>query len=424
MDHPWVRNVIINFITNSVDIFGENSTYQGFEVEEESNKKDAQKRDDGFNSRPYYGNIIYQDERGNVHKSNAVMLKIMPSMSISKFISFQYLNEMNFYTKIIPAMNTIDNSFSTLFPKFYHGEMTFAAGKDKSMMILEDLKHSGYKMAPKKSFLDLDHLMLMMRKLGQFHAFSYKAKRDIPELFHPLVNNIPETNFLANHELRNFLRLVGQRALESLQRDPKYEKYVRKFKALLEKTDEIYVDVLTGDTKNPLSVFCHGDYLRNNIMFKYENNVPVDLKLVDMATCRYASPVIDLLGVLYMNCDQSTRNTHWNKLIDQYYTALKETFPKTQVPCRSTILSEFVGKSFYGYLITTYFLPSLIADDNNIPFELTLDPEISRKFQEFRVMEIPKEILAQAYAATGGEIATKAVSDVLKDMIDRRFVCT
>lgn len=423
MEETWVNKVIVNFFSNNVEHFGENSTYRGFESVDGSETKNDQSRDDGFCSLPRYGRIIYQDKYNKVQKSEPVMLKIIPTTSFTKYLSFQFINEMNFYTKIVPALSTLDESFSSLFPKFYHGEMIFDVREDKSAMILEDLKFRGFKMAEKKSFLDFDHLMLMMRKLGQFHAFSYKAKTSIPELFYPLVNSIPETNFLVNWELRNRIRFVGQRGVKHMQRDPKYEKYTQRINTMLEKADDIYVDILTGDKTNPLSVLCHGDYLRNNVLFRYENDMPVDLIIIDLATCRFTSPVLDLLGVLYMTCDQQTRNTLWNTLIDEYYTALKETFTENQVPTKSAILSEFVDKSFYIYMIATYYLVNLIADDYKIPLPLDHDQNIIDKFLGLKLQDVPAEIAIELQIATGGEPGTQVLSDILKDMIDRGFIC-
>ena len=111
-------------------------------------------------------------------------------------------------------------------------------------------------------------------------------------------------------------------------------------------------------------------------------------------------------------------------LIDEYYVALKGTFPENQVPSKSDIVSEFIGRSFYAYLIACYYLPSLIADDNNIPLGLVLESDISIKFAHRIISEIPFETVLKIYADIGGESGTKALSDIFKDMIDRKFVCT
>lgn len=421
MENPWVKKAILNFFTDSRDIFGDKSVFEGFDVDNST----IPKSQDGLNSIQLYGTIVYKDKHGHIRKSDNIMFKLTPKIKHSKFISYSFFNEMNFYTKIVPVLCTLDKSFVSLFPQFYYGEMVFNIKEDKSLIILEDLKAKGYKMTEKKSFLDRRHLILMMRKLGQFHAYSYKAKKEIPQLFYPLANNCTETNPLVNMEMCNFLPHLAQRGFKRLvEENPSYKKYEQEIKSMLHNVDDIFIKSLTGDLENPRSVIIHGDYLRNNVMFLYENDTPKDMIFMDLATFRLASPAIDLLTVLYLNTDQKTRDELWDMLIDEYYVSLKTTFPENEVPEKNEILSEFVDRAFYAYSIASHFLPILIAND---------DPsgEAGPRVSNFRnsgrhemgFHEIPKDILIEMVKAKGGEIGTKALTDVLKDIIDRGFIC-
>lgn len=44
--------------------------------------------------------------------------------------------------------------------------------EDPSFLVLEDLAAQGFRMADKRSGLDLDHCILVMRGLAKFHATS------------------------------------------------------------------------------------------------------------------------------------------------------------------------------------------------------------------------------------------------------------
>ncbi|XP_065222440.1 uncharacterized protein LOC135846990 [Planococcus citri] len=424
MENPWVKKSVSNFFTDCRDIFGDKSTFVGFEADESTTLRN-QASQDGLNSIQLYGTIVYKDKNGNIRKSAAIMFKLTPKIKHSKFISYSFFNELNFYTKIVPVLSTLDKSFVSLFPQFFYGEMVFNVKEDKSVIILEDLKAKGYKMTEKKSFLDRAHLIIMMRKLGQFHAYSYKAKRDIPQLFYPLANNCTETNPLVNMEMCNFLPHLAQRGFQHLiQKDPSYRVYAPKIESMLENVDDKCVEYLTGDVKNPNSVIIHGDYLRNNVMFQYENNVPQDMIFMDLATYRFASPVIDLLTVLYLNTDQKIRDELWDTLIDEYYEALKSTFPKDKVPEKEEILGEFVDRAFYAYLIASHFLPILIANDAADGATVSDARNFMKSGRhEMGFHELPKEVLIKAVLGKGGEAGTKALSDVLQDIIDRGFIC-
>ncbi|XP_065203376.1 uncharacterized protein LOC135833439 [Planococcus citri] len=430
MEKSCVSNVISNLFVHKINIFGEGSTYYGFESKICS-KNENLKLQDGFNSTLLYGKILYKNKDGLISKSNPVMIKLTPKVALSKWTLSYFMNEMIFYTKILPVLTTREISLYPLFAKYHHGEIIFDVDQDHSALILEDLTARGYRMAEKKSFLDYQHLALMMRKLGQFHAHSYKARNTMPDLFHPLVSNYcHETNFVVNGELPGFLAKVCQRGLQHLKRDPDpvYSDFITKIDEMIQDSENISKRILTGGGNNPVSVIVHGDYLRNNVMFKYENNVVDDLVMVDMATCRYGSPVIDLLNVMYLHANQKMRNEHWNDLINEYYTALRETFPENRIPSKDEIFREFVDKSFNGYLIASCFLPHLIADDNDNTCCKNFDECLQTQNESFTdVVDDGASTVADRIAklalVAGGNEADEALRDVLRDLIDRGFIC-
>ncbi|XP_065222984.1 uncharacterized protein LOC135847406 [Planococcus citri] len=322
-------------------------------------------------------------------------------------------------------MSTLRESFLSLFPKFYHGEIMLNRRQNKAAIIFEDLEARGYKMSEKRSFLDYEHLALMMRKLGEFHAYSYKAKNTIPDSFYPMANMFQEINSLLICKQFSFItQRVPYRGLKFSQQHSKLEQYADRLRELVGKSDDIFRQVLTKDGDNPISVITHGDYLRGNLMFRYKNGIPDDLIIIDMDSYRYASPVVDLAIPLYLNVDQATRDKYWDKLIDEYYTSLKNTFPDNKVPSKDQILSDFVGKSFYAYVVASYFLPLMIAKDGNKAFSDDVDSDIVKKFLNLDLDKIPMEMWFDLYMQVGGERGTQALNDILQDMIDRKFICT
>ena len=123
------------------------------------------------------------------------------------------------------------------------------------------------------------------------------------------------------------------------------------------KCDKVFRNTLVGEENNRNHVLCHGDFLRNNILFRYdENEKPTHLKMVDLATWRFASPVIDVALVLYINADQKMRDENWDNLIDEYYDAVQNTFPSSKVPSKDAILAELKTNSMFAYssLLTSF----------------------------------------------------------------------
>lgn len=75
--------------------------------------------------------------------------------------------------------------------------------------------------------------------------------------------------------------------------------------------------------KEPHAVICHGDYLRNNIAFRYDGNGIVnDAMMFDFQTMRYASPMIDMSTFLANSTGYEVRNKHFKHIFKAYHDAL------------------------------------------------------------------------------------------------------
>lgn len=64
--------------------------------------------------------------------------------------------------------------------------------------------------------------------------------------------------------------------------------------------DEDFISIMEDFLRvdHDFAVILHGDYYRNNVMFKYKNQhgkeVPVDLRMFDFQEARFATIAIDL----------------------------------------------------------------------------------------------------------------------------------
>lgn len=163
----------------------------------------------------------------------------------------------------------------------------------------------------------------------------------------------------------------------------------------------------------PLAVLCHGDFNRNNMMFRYDDDGirPVDAMAFDMATIRYGSPAIDLSFFLYMNTDRQLRDAHWDELLDAYCTALNmavaDVADSVSVPDRAQIDAEMRQYAFYGLVHVSFFVRLMLEDTKS------LDP--------MQWISESKEEMMNLLMLFGGDKATEAIADVLQHFIDIRY---
>lgn len=160
----------------------------------------------------------------------------------------------------------------------------------------------------------------------------------------------------------------------------------------------------TLEPREPLSVMCHGDFNRNNLMFRYERHtgVPVDTLLLDFGTPHYGSPALDLSFFLYLNTTQKMRENRWNHLLDVYCNTLAANVPShVRVPDRSELDSEMVSSAFFGFSHALFFLPLQIQNDsNNLAAKTTFENAVS---------------------TWGGETAHEAMADMVQHFVDTGY---
>lgn len=130
--------------------------------------------------------------------------------------------------------------------------------------------------------------------------------------------------------------------------------------------------------KNDIAVLCHGDFNRNNLMFKYsDNNKVKSLKIIDFQTIRYASPATDLSLFLSMNVNYQLLEQNFDKYFKIYHNAIIQTIkkhsPETDLRKYSLgkFLKDYAEHAIYAYHIVVFFIESM--DDPERDF--TRDPE-------------------------------------------------
>lgn len=304
-----------------------------------------------------------------------------------------------------------------MFPKFYGSSTRTHSQSTEVIIALEDLSHSNYKTAPQKSFLNFAHLSLMARSLGKFHAYSYFAKESNLKLFNAHAQPLTPINPMLLDEFPGLLTKIGSRGLIHLISQNEFLSSRPVIQNLLDNADQLCVRLLRNEHRNKWAVICHGDYLSTNVLFKYAGDQPIDMKIIDLAMATLSSPVIDLSFLLYINADQETRDLYWDKLIDEYCNGLSSLSVEVKsLPTRDDIIKEFHTKAFYAYLVAAIFLAFLLVED--------MGQHIPSEYLDYELSEIPEDILVDMIMNLAGETGTKALGDILKDMLKRGFLNT
>lgn len=331
---------------------------------------------------------------------------------------------MSVYVKILPFLitecsKTEQQRFDVenLFAKFYYGSIVQTAyGLEENLIILENLGVSGYRKSKSKFFLDYAHLRLAVEALGRLHALSYNAKKFDNSKFSLLTGGgvrLHETRFEFQNTLPGYLEKCADRCLAVWMKKNNNNELaaIARLYSIIKRLDD-YLDSIYHRLKSPddIAVFCHGDFVWNNMLFRYydaDSAEPTGIKVFDFGNARYCSPAVDLCNLLYLSCDQTTRNLHWNDLIGCYYDTLVESSSSSMVPDLQRIVDSFKDYAPHIYFIACYYVLTYVAGTEGIGYDERISDPLERELREI-------------YAASDEAVHT--TNEVLDDMIRRGFI--
>lgn len=337
----------------------------------------------------------------------------------------KFYNEHVFYTRLLPALaaSAADPAaVFALFPRFLYSNVTLDGGTDaeqQQVIVLANLAPAGYRANNQKVFLDVGHVLLALRKLGALHGLSYNAKAaDGSRVGQPFADlctaSLVETQWFNGHWYMSprFLSGTGNRGVNALRdsdTDGKYAAPLARVQATLSGESGTMKALLRP--AEPLAVLCHGDFCRNNLLYRYDaaTGRPVDVAVIDPAQARYASPAIDLSFFLYMNTSDADRVANWDVYVAAYLDGVADVTPAGRaVPLTAAdVHAEMRAHGLYGYAHCSFFLPAMV---NAVP------PDVER------LTKSTSDERIQLINESGGEEADRLLASILRHMADCEYV--
>lgn len=313
-------------------------------------------------------------------------------------ISDQFANEVTTYEKILPKLGVQDLS-----PKMYYGFATKGKNPKEDLIVLEDMRPKGFRVA-NDILLDYDHVVLTMRKLGEFHGQSYKIKKTSPDEMKEMTEPLIPKKFPDSSGLFEGFMLRAMKPF--LDKSPKYSIVNRAYNKIMNAGLITFCEALHRP-EEPFAVIIHGDFNRNNLFYRYDNDKVEDVKFFDFGTSRYADPGVDMSFFLYMNTSSELRNDHWDDFLQAYWHGLTSVEPQPGFSI-DEFMKNFAKHAIFGFHPASYFLPMML-------FPETL-------LQPSQVVEMSPEDKFEWGVSKGGEKVTKVVSSIVKHLLERGYV--
>ncbi|XP_012281959.1 uncharacterized protein LOC105700575 [Orussus abietinus] len=255
-------------------------------------------------------------------------------------------NEICFYKEIAPKLGL------TSIPKCYWTGKYQDQGLN--YIILEDLQAEGYKVV-KSRRLDKEHMKLALEAIAKIHGKGLSFKdNNYNEFRHvsKLLTTIPPEMYTIT-TLGSIKRL--QKYLTSRYSHSQFGAIAKSIDKLLESKnmDDIYghYSPIFNECENDIFTICHGNFTRDNLMYKYNGNIPEAVKVIDWKSARYSSPLVDLYSVIFLN----STSTEWSHVVVEqnlYTQALRSVY--SNIPT-SFMQQEFKKKLEYALLKAGYY---------------------------------------------------------------------
>ncbi|CAB3365145.1 Hypothetical predicted protein [Cloeon dipterum] len=378
-------------------------------------KKGGNAGDGGFASNTFQMKLTVDTEGQQV--SDHLIAKIFPEDEVMRTLhntELQIINETLWYSQIVPAYISLASKFDVkldcLWPKFFASELT-----ERAAIVLEDLSKEDFVLATPPANLSFDHARLAMEKVAVMHALSYSLAAHEPQTYQTIIGSMKDNRFdgAGDGFDVSFLKATAQRGLGPLRSRPECADIVAALDKQFEDALGMQRRLLTAYDKKT-DVICHGDFLRNNILYKHKDGKAVDACLIDFATIRVASPCSDLVLFIYMSIDPAVlEGDGLEKILRIYYDTLKNTLGamgKVADPWGGKfedLVNDFARCTPLAYSIITFFLPLMMAPKEDFHMEAMI--ELSPEEQEQQNMNL------------GGPEATERLVNVILDFQKRRF---
>ncbi|EFA06721.1 hypothetical protein TcasGA2_TC009652 [Tribolium castaneum] len=281
-----------------------------------------------------------------------------------------YDREIFFYSKIFPLLDEfqrqrgVQKAFSNV-PKCF----SVSSELTREAVILQNLKSDGFELHDRKQAMNLDHVLMVFRNYGKYHALSLGLKEKKPAVFNSLGRNLNDLFglFITKADLIGVYRKEFEHVKTLLEPE-----ILQKFDGLEEDFERILVGL--SDENTEPSVLLHGDCWNNNFMFKYEGedkSKPTEMSFLDFQLVRVGSPVIDLSYFLYCCADAKVLQ-NFDFILQAYHSSFCDFL--ADLGCDAEALFPFkklkehwreFGK--YGLVQSLFLLKISLCDSSEAP---------------------------------------------------------
>ncbi|XP_055638318.1 uncharacterized protein LOC129776608 [Toxorhynchites rutilus septentrionalis] len=389
---------------------------------------------DGFMSTIHKLDLLVRNTKSGEERPINLMVKVMKGDDTFRtecLSKIQFSNEIVIYTKVLPCFQKLLQTTKCSVtgdnwcPKVLYGtagHIPEYSDQFETILVMENMTIDGFTSGPRND-LDEEHLTLMARKIAQFHACSYALKITNDKQLAELEDELAPLNFIKGEQVFESYAIVFKRGLERvfkyIDEHPESldnEKFKKDIANLRDKYSDEPIRLMQKFLKrDEYSIILHGDYNRNNVLFKYEDGKPVDIRMFDFQEHRYGTPAIDLFFFMCMSMPTGLRERFWSSLLKEYYDSLMSTLTdilkcresdKRLKPFQYDRFMEHLNRfALYGGMVAAHFLPWMLGSE-----------EECRQLSYHFMKDASSAEMKRLTMVCGGEVVDRRLIEMLRHL--------
>ncbi|KAK3893063.1 hypothetical protein Pcinc_003109 [Petrolisthes cinctipes] len=311
---------------------------------------------------------------------------------IKHFSEFLFNKEAKFYKELLPVLNKqlLNTGQDKLrLATYLYSTLT----ESEEIIILKDLRPEGFKMFDRMKGLDTAHCSLVLKELGRLHAASVMLQNELSEPIHEKYEFLQQDfntfkSDVQNSQMQSMFEGYFSNGADMADKIGGYDLVASWLRKNKPRVTELFTESL--DKRPPFQTVCHGDCWNNNLLFKYnDEGEPIDVRLLDLQICRFASPATDLNYLLYTSLNGNDRKQHLDSYLRSYYEAFSRVLMDGEVTVPYTqeeLHKEYHRKNIFGLIMGLMVVPIVVSEAANAMDMKDLekaDPE--EAMEQFRI---------------------------------------
>ncbi|XP_072395456.1 uncharacterized protein [Diabrotica undecimpunctata] len=297
-------------------------------------------------------NLVVQDEDNNEMEEIHVVVKKIPLLEIfQKIFNIQHTfkAEINFYEKLVPHFqnfqreNNVENVLDC-FAKFYGSRLNLNGSEkvdEDAAIVFENLGDAGFRNIDRLTGFNFEETQLLLKYLALLHAVPLAIKVRNPEFFQQEIRPYLNNGLDKYIDFREALPLIEAILNESEKCAPLVPRVQKIWKQHYYKENE-------PEVKEPFATFSHGDLWVNNIMVKYDDATPTEIKFVDFQAYEYYSPVVDFIYFIFTSVQNEVLKENLDDFVKFYHSRLLQNLKDLGCDVEPFSYDEFL-KEFKKY---------------------------------------------------------------------------